>query len=154
MVIVCPRTSRWFQASSWLSGGWVCTWRLRCLDYLQTPRGKHWRRKPLRTTPSTQCGMKNQSSSRRWQRSGKNTKIARQGLMFYCLWTGDPSNPGLAENRSLWGRRKVYRPSDHSRLGHKTRYFLFIYYVLFHFSVHSLIFPLLNLSHLVLALSV
>lgn len=58
---------RSFPASSWLSEGWGCMWRWRCSDSLQTLGGKLWRPKPLRTTtPSIQCGMKSQSSLKRW----------------------------------------------------------------------------------------
>lgn len=35
--------------------------------------------------------------------------------------TGHPSNFGLSENRCFWGRREVYRPSNHPSVCHQTR---------------------------------
>lgn len=121
---------RWFQASFWLNGGWVCMWRWRCLDFLWTPEGKRWRPKPLRTTtPSTQFGTKSRSSSKRWDAAerqkginaeGSNLTLQLRNLSVNGV-TGDSSYSGVSENCCFWGRREVYWSSDYSSDCHKTR---------------------------------
>lgn len=122
---LCVSTSlcRWFQASFWLTGGSACMWRWRCSDFLWTPGGKHWRPKPPKTTtPSTQCGTRSPSSSKRLDGAQRNRREVYSGdHVNGDSLTGDSSHSGLSENRCFWGRREVYWPSNYSSVCHKTR---------------------------------
>lgn len=113
---------RSYQDSFLLTRRWAFMWRLTCLDSPLTRDEKLSRQRRPRATPSTLCGTRSPSSSKKYGCFCKRSSVARRAWINngVVYGSGGFAHTGVPQDSRVWRGRQVHRPSHHPRLSHSS----------------------------------